>query len=266
MTAIGTNASGYTITDEASHASVTLSWAASTDVGHHRADNEDSYVVAVPVFAVADGMGGHSAGDVASDAVVRGLATLQSSGFTTTEAVDGALSSAVKGLSEVLRDDQRGAGTTVTGAALVLSDVAVRWAVFNIGDSRVYVLHNHELTQITVDHSVVQQLVDSGQITRDEADYHPHSNVITRAVGLAEEPLPDYFFFNVEAGMRLLMCSDGLTKELTDAGIEHFLDTAPTPEDAVAELMKAALNNSGRDNVTVVVVDVHGVNPPLIHG
>jgi protein phosphatase len=66
--------------------------------------------------------------------------------------------------------------------------------------------------------------------------------------------------------MRLLMCSDGLTKELTDAGIEHFLDSAPTPEDAAAELMKAALNNSGRDNVTVVVVDVHGVNPPLIHG
>lgn len=266
MTAIGANTSGYTITDAHNHASVTLSWAALTHVGHHRADNEDSFVVAVPVFAVADGMGGHSAGDVASDAVVRGLATLQSSGFTTTDAIDGALAQAVRGLAEVLRDDQRGAGTTVTGAGLVLSENAVRWAVFNIGDSRVYVMHNHALTQVTVDHSVVQQLVDSGQITRDEADYHPHSNVITRAVGLAEDPLPDYFYFNVESGMRLLMCSDGLTKELTDAGIEHFLDSAATPEDAVTELLNAALANSGRDNVTVVVVDVHGVNPPLIHG
>jgi serine/threonine protein phosphatase PrpC len=266
VTAIGANASGYTITDDVSHASVTLSWAAGTDVGHHRADNEDSYVVAAPVFAVADGMGGHSAGDVASDAVVRGLATLQSSGFTSTEAIDGALSAAVKGLGQVLEEDQRGAGTTVTGAALVLNESAVDWAVFNIGDSRVYVLFDNQFVQVTVDHSVVQQLVDSGQITRDEADYHPHSNVITRAVGLAEEPVPDYFTFQVAAGMRLLMCSDGLTKELTDAGIEHFLVSAPTPEDAVEELMRAALNNSGRDNVTVIVIDVHGVNPPLIHG
>jgi len=266
VTAIGASASGYTITDDASHASVTLSWAAGTHVGHHRADNEDSYVVAAPLFAVADGMGGHSAGDVASDAVVRGLATLQSSGFTTTDAIEGALAAAVKGLDETLDDDQRGAGTTVTGAALTLSEDGIRWAVFNIGDSRVYALFNGELVQVTVDHSVVQQLVDSGQITRDEADYHPHSNVITRAVGLADDPIPDYFFFKVEAGMRLLMCSDGLTKELTDAGIGHFLESAPTPRDAVDELMKAALANSGRDNVTVVVVDVHGVNPPLIHG
>jgi protein phosphatase len=266
VTAIGVNASGYTITDEVSHASVTLSWAAGTDVGHHRADNEDSFVVTAPLFAVADGMGGHSSGDVASDAVVRGLATLQSSGFTSTLAIDGALAASVKGLGERLEEDQRGAGTTVTGAALILAEDSVRWAVFNIGDSRVYAFHNGELSQVTVDHSVVQQLVDSGQITRDEADYHPHSNVITRAVGLAEEPIPDYFFFNVEAGMRLLMCSDGLTKELTDAGIGHFLESAPTPQDAVDELMKAALANSGRDNVTVVVVDVHGVNPPLIHG
>jgi serine/threonine protein phosphatase PrpC len=266
VTAIGANASGYTVTDDASHASVTLSWAAATDVGHHRADNEDSFVVACPVFAVADGMGGHSCGDVASDAVVRGLATLQTAGFTTTEAIDGALVSAVKGLSDVLDEDQRGAGTTVTGAALVTTEDAVRWAVFNIGDSRVYAFFNGALQQVTVDHSVVQQLVDAGQITREEADYHPHSNVITRAVGVVEEPVPDYFFFNVEAGMRLLLCSDGLTKELTDAGIAHFLESAATPQDAVDELVKAALGNSGRDNVTVVVIDVHGVNPPLIHG
>ena len=255
MTAIGNNVSGHTVTDERSRASVTLSWAAATDVGHHRADNEDSFVVASPIFAVADGMGGHSAGDLASDAVVRGLATLESSGFTTTTDIEAALVA-----------DQRGAGTTVTGAALTLQNEAVCWAVFNIGDSRVYVMKDHELVQVTVDHSVVQQLVDAGQITREEADYHPHANVITRAVGLVEEPIPDYFYFDVEPGMRLLLCSDGLTKELTDAGIAHFLDSSPTPQDAVDDLLKAALGNSGRDNVTLVVIDVHGVNPPLIHG
>ncbi len=265
MTAIGKNASGHTVTDESTRASVTLSWAAVTDVGHHRADNEDSFVVAPPVFAVADGMGGHSAGDLASDAVVRGLATIEAPGFTSTEAIESALVSGVAALEDVLTVDQRGAGTTVTGAALIVHNEAVCWAIFNIGDSRVYVMKDHELLQVTVDHSVVQQLVDAGQITREEADYHPHANVITRAVGLIEEPIPDYFFFDVEPGMRLLLCSDGLTKEITDAGIAHFLDSSPTPQDAVDDLLKAALGNSGRDNVTLVVIDVHGVNPPLIH-
>lgn len=264
MTEIGNGASGFTVTDVGSAASVTLSWAAASDVGHHRQDNEDSFVVTPPVFAVADGMGGHSAGDVASDAVVTALATLGDASFTTTTDINAALVNGVEALEAALSDEQRGAGTTVTGAALILERSQLNWAIFNIGDSRVYLVENDELIQVTVDHSVVQQLVDAGQITREEADYHPHSNVITRAVGLAEEPIPDYFFMDVRPGTRLLLCSDGLTKELTDQGILHFLSQAGTAQDAVDDLLKAALGNSGRDNITLVVIDVHGVTQPVL--
>jgi len=264
VTEIGNGASGFTVTDVGSAASVTLSWAAASDVGHHRQDNEDSFVVTPPVFAVADGMGGHSAGDVASDAVVTALATLGDASFTTTTDINAALVNGVEALEAALSDEQRGAGTTVTGAALILERSQLNWAIFNIGDSRVYLVENDELIQVTVDHSVVQQLVDAGQITREEADYHPHSNVITRAVGLAEEPIPDYFFMDVRPGTRLLLCSDGLTKELTDQGILHFLSQAGTAQDAVDDLLKAALGNSGRDNITLVVIDVHGVTQPVL--
>ena len=112
------------------------------------------------------------------------------------------------------------------------------------------------LEQLTVDHSIVQELVDAGQITREEADTHPHSNVITRAVGFHEAPIPDYRAIAVEEGMRLLICSDGLTKELTTYGIRHFLVANAKAEKAARPLLDAALGNGGRDNVTVIVVDV----------
>ena len=116
-----------------------------------------------------------------------------------------------------------GSGTTVTGVALGIISDEPTWIVFNIGDSRVYRLVGGVLEQLTIDHSIVQELVDAGQITREEADTHPHSNVITRAVGFHEAPIPDYRAIAVEPGMRLLVCSDGLTKELTSYGIRHFL-------------------------------------------
>jgi len=252
------------VKDARTHASVTLSWAGHSEVGNHRADNEDSLVMASPVFAVADGMGGHSAGDVASDAVVRHLAEAKKSGFGTEELILSALRSSVLELAEKLEPEQRSAGTTVTGTVLTQSERSVDWSIFNIGDSRVYLRDEEGVRQITIDHSVVQQLVDAGHITKEEADYHPHSNVITRAVGLVEEPVPNFVEVPVAAGQRILICSDGLTKELTDAGIEHFMTTSATPEEAVSDLMKAALGNSGRDNVSIIVIDVHGVNEPVV--
>ena len=262
MTAIGVNTTGHTVRDSATGATVTISWAAATDVGLHRSANEDSFVVACPVFAVADGMGGHSAGDLASGAVVTRLAELVSDGFARIDDIQPALERAVDDLGKQVTDDQRSAGTTVTGAALVLSESGLAWAVFNIGDSRVYALVDGELEQLTRDHSVVQQLVDAGSITRDEADIHPHANVITRAVGLMEPPIPDVDMVPVSAGSRMLLCSDGLTKEITDVGIEHFLESTATAEEAASELLKHALENSGRDNITVIVIDVLAVTPP----
>lgn len=256
MTSIGTDGTSVPLPDDAGLPELRLSWAAITDVGRHRQANEDSFVTGPPIFAVADGMGGHHAGDIASDAVVRSLSTIVGSSTTSRDAVGEALAAAVESLRDVLPEEHQGAGTTVTGAALVKEAGETRWAIFNIGDSRVYAVVGDEFFQVTTDHSIVQQLVESGQISKDEAEYHPHANVITRAVGLMDAPVPDYVLMPVVAGTRLLICSDGLTKELTDVGIQHFMENGGSPHETVAELLRVALENSGRDNITVVIVDV----------
>jgi serine/threonine protein phosphatase PrpC len=256
VTQNGRTSARVSLTREGAHPRrVTLSWAALTDKGNRRAGNEDSSLSDVPVFAVADGMGGHSAGDVASAAVVDRLAEITAA-VTDASALEEALARALTDIDLVGDESVLGTGTTVTGVALAEVDDDLAWLVFNIGDSRVYLFESGELRQLTLDHSVVQELVDAGLITKDEAEHHPDSNVITRAVGFHERPIPDYSTLPLVAGQRILVCSDGLTKELTDVGIRHYLATSPTPERAAAELVAAALANGGRDNVTVVVLDV----------
>ncbi|GAB3385683.1 protein phosphatase 2C domain-containing protein [Humibacter soli] len=237
-------------------ARITLAWAALTDKGYRRAVNEDSLIAKSPIFAVADGMGGHAAGDFASSAVVTRLAEHVSVPFIKEEGVDTALRDAVDDMGRGVGHTDLGTGTTVTGIALTMAEGEPNWLVFNIGDSRVYELEDGELRQLTVDHSIVQELLDAGAITPSEAEVHPHSNVITRAVGFNEEPVPDFSLVPVTAGTRLLACSDGLTKELTEHGIRHYLTVGTSPLDAAGQLLDAALGNGGRDNVTVVVVDV----------
>ena len=201
-------------------------------------------------------MGGHTAGDFASTAVVTRLAEQVTVDFVGEDALTEALRSAVDDMGRGVGHTDLGTGTTVTGIALTLVDGAPYWLVFNIGDSRVYSYRDGTLEQLTLDHSIVQELLDAGAITPAEAEVHPHSNVITRAVGFNEDPVPDYFLLPIVAGSRLLVCSDGLTKELTEHGIRHFLGEGSSPLDAAQQLMDAALGNGGRDNVTVVVVDV----------
>lgn len=237
-------------------ARITLAWAALTDKGYRRTVNEDSLIAKSPIFAVADGMGGHSAGDVASASVVNRLAERVSASFIDEGEIDSSLRQAVDDMEKGAGRTDLGTGTTVTGFALTVVNGAPSWLVFNIGDSRVYELEDNELRQLTVDHSIVQELLDAGAITPSEAEVHPHSNVITRAVGFNEDPVPDFSLVPVVAGTRLLACSDGLTKELTEHGIRHFLTVGTSPLDAAGQLMDAALGNGGRDNVTVVVVDV----------
>lgn len=261
MTTHGVNAARRTVRlDGDAGVEVELSWFARTDIGLRRENNQDSFVVTPPVFAVADGMGGHSAGEIASAAVVRRLAELGGSRSVTQADIDGALGDAVEDIELNAGDTDLGAGTTVTGVAIaVAEDGDAIWQCFNIGDSRVYQFFKGALSQITVDHSVVQHLMDTGAITPQEAETHPHANVITRAVGFNEAPLPDYVGLALIPGQRLLLCSDGLTKELTELGIQHFLADAETAEDCANVLVERALQNSGRDNVTVVVIDVHAV-------
>ncbi len=235
---------------------VTLAWSATTDVGLRRAVNEDSFVALSPIFAVADGMGGHSAGDLASGFVVHRLSEIASDGFGASREVDRALQAATDDIGEVAGDTELGVGTTVTGALLTMQDDEPFFAIFNIGDSRVYCLEHNQLTQITVDHSVVQELVEAGTLTRDEADNHPDSNIITRAVGFNSIPSPDYWMIPVRSGLRLLLCSDGLTKELGDERIRLHLAAGMSPEVTAVALVDAALAAGGRDNVTTIVIDV----------
>ena len=240
---------------------VALAWGAATDVGHKRRLNEDSYLAESPVFAVADGMGGHSSGDVASAAVVRRLEASTASDFIDPAQVLVALREATEDISLAEDASDRGVGTTVTGVALTLQGGAPYWAVFNVGDSRVYRFENDELDQITVDHSVVQELVSAGLLRPEDAEFHPDSNVITRAIGFNETPMPDYWLLPVEVGTRLIVCSDGLTKEIDDARIAEILGEGAPARQAAVALVEAALESGGRDNVTVVIVDVLAVEP-----
>nr|MDQ2698636.1 protein phosphatase 2C domain-containing protein [Actinomycetota bacterium] len=247
---------GTTLAIPERDASLRLSWAAATDTGRRRTANEDSWVAKLPLFAVADGMGGHSAGDLASAAVVEHLADVARGAFVTPEGIERALDAATSDIVELATETELGVGTTVTGAALVLQDGAPYFAIFNIGDSRVYRFERNELAQVTRDHSVVQELVDAGALTAADAEHHPDSNIITRAVGFGARPPLDYWMLPPRTGMRLLVCSDGLTKEVSDARIRMHLAAGLSAVETAGALVDAALASGGRDNVTVIVIDV----------
>lgn len=235
-----------------------LSWAAVTHTGRRREINQDAYLTAYPMFVVADGMGGHLGGEIASASAVERLAPVSREGRVTPRAIERALGRAVKDIVAHPDATDDGTGTTVTGVYLDTAREEPVWVTFNVGDSRVYLFRNDELVQITTDHSVVQELVAAGRLSPEEAESHPYSNVITRAVGPSERERvqPDYITLDVVGGDRFVICSDGLTKELTDFGIRHFLVENPTAEDAAEEMLNASLENGGRDNITIIVLDV----------
>ncbi|MDQ4212359.1 PP2C family protein-serine/threonine phosphatase [Microbacterium sp. ASV81] len=240
----------------ASGDTVVLHWAGATDTGRRRESNQDSYLAEYPLFVVADGMGGHAGGEIASQRTVARLEEAVAAGEINAETIETALEAAVDDITAHPDTTDEGTGTTLTGVYLSLTADDARWVSLNIGDSRVYLLRDEALSQITTDHSVVQELITAGRLSPEEAEGHPYSNVITRAVGVSEALPPDYRELSVQDGDRFVICSDGLTKELTDYGIQHFLGLNPTPNGAVDAMMTAALENGGRDNVTIVVVDV----------
>ncbi|MBN9141703.1 MAG: serine/threonine-protein phosphatase [Micrococcales bacterium] len=235
---------------------VVLAWAAVTDVGRRRQANEDSLIVRPPVFAVADGMGGHAAGDRASAAAVNRLSALADREEVDRTHVGEALTLAARDIDELAEHLPLGAGTTVTGAVLDLSADDPAFVVFNVGDSRVYSFLGNDLAQVTHDHSVVQELVDAGLLAAADAESHPESNVVTRALGFREVPRPDYWRVPIRAGLRLLICSDGLTKELPAERLRLHLAARLSAIETAGSLVDAALAAGGRDNVTVIVIDV----------
>ena len=236
--------------------SLDLSWASATDTGRRREVNQDAVFASYPLFVVADGMGGHVGGEIASASAIERLRSVADSGHVTTKTIEKALSRAVKDIASHPEATDDGTGTTVTGVFLDTTGEAPHWVTLNIGDSRVYLLRDDAIVQITTDHSVVQELVAAGRLSPEEAENHPYGNVITRAVGPSDGVTPDYVRLDVAEGDRFVICSDGLTKELTDYGIRHFLDENPDPADAVTSMLDAALENGGRDNITIIVLDV----------
>lgn len=234
---------------------VIFSVSAASDRGLVRRVNEDSYIAVPPVFVVADGMGGHAFGDRASQAIVR---VLDSQLVTTTLPSADAVLAAIRQADELVQTIgvDEVAGSTLAGVALV-SDSAGEpgWMAFNIGDSRIYRADGDRLVQLSVDHSAVQELVDEGAITRAEAVNHPERNVVTRAIGVGHDPVPDMWLFPFGARERFILCSDGLTKELDDATIEAVLESGDAGVAMADRLVAAALASGGSDNVTVVVVE-----------
>ncbi|MFD5224360.1 PP2C family protein-serine/threonine phosphatase [Microbacterium sp. NPDC058342] len=235
-------------------ADVVLNVAALTDVGLKRAINEDSVLAEFPVFLVADGMGGHDAGDRASAAVVEAFAPLVGSAVSVAE-VGAALATANETVSSIAAQHARGAGSTVAAVALVEHDRAPHWLVFNVGDSRVYRHRGSALDQLTIDHSLGQELVDAGELRPEDLADFPQRNVITRAVGAAES-VADSWLVPVVDGERLLICSDGLSGEISDESIRATLTMCGRPETAAEALVRRAKESGGRDNISVVVIDV----------
>lgn len=235
---------------------LSLDWSGRTDVGRRRAHNEDSYLAEAPLFVVADGMGGHSAGDVASAAVVDRLHELTDRPSVDEAAVEAALQRATEDIAVAAEGTELGVGTTATGAFLSEGEHGeLRVTVFNVGDSRVYRHVGTELEQLTIDHSLGQELVDRGQLDRADLDTFEQRNVITRAIG-APDQAADSWLMPVTNGERMLICSDGLSAEVGEEGIRAILTMSGRPEAAAEALVETANRNGGRDNITVVVIDV----------
>lgn len=241
-----------------------VTFGASSHVGLVREVNEDSLLTDPPLFAVADGMGGHDGGDLASQIVVEELTAVPHTPYS---AVSGA-----QAILEALRAAQqrllaygathRGSdgrrwrgGTTAVVALLVEHEETPHWLLANLGDSRIYTLAEGRLDRVSTDHSVVQELIDSGMITEEEALVHPERHIVTRALGGPEDVDPDFFVLPVADAGRVLLCSDGINGMVSDAEIAAVLVAHADPVAAADGLVEAALAAGGVDNATAVVID-----------
>ena len=244
---------GRTDTEFISGSNSFISWGARSDVGLVREHNEDSFLLRTPLFAVCDGMGGHAAGEVASSIAVKVIGE-----EAPNTADDVLLGAAIEAANQaVIEAPQKGIGKPGMGStASAIFIEGNQMAVAHVGDSRIYLLHHGTLVRITHDHSYVEELVDSGQITADEARNHPSRSVVTRALGSDPEMYADHFTLEVSDGDRIILCSDGLSSMILDDEIESIAVSNITPQNAADSLVSAALTAGGADNITVIVVDI----------
>jgi len=233
---------------------------AATDAGLVRHNNQDRLLVADTLVAVADGMGGHAGGEVASQLAITALReefTARPEPHTAEDLV-AAVEHANETVFEQSQADPslRGMGTTLTAAALVVTDGEERIAIANVGDSRTYVFSQGDLTQLTEDHSVAEELVRQGQIAPEEVDTHPQRHILTRAMGIYPQVDTDLWEVLPFTGDRLVLCSDGLVREVSDEQIAAVLRRLADPTQAATELVARARAAGGSDNITVVVVNI----------
>jgi len=234
-----------------------LRWSFISDVGSVRRANQDSAMANGSLFLVADGMGGHRGGEVAS--------RLAEEHFTTTNSIASVdeLREAVMGANALIRDtgaadpDLGGMGTTVVAmGVLPARDGLLSFAAANVGDSRLYVFEDEILTQVSIDHSLVSELTRAGQITPEEAATHPQRNVVTRALGPDPDVEVDTWELPARLGQRYLLCSDGLINEVDDEAITQTLIDLNDPTEAAQTLVDMANSSGGRDNITVLILDI----------
>ncbi len=244
-----------------------FSCAARTDVGIVRSGNEDSYLMLADrgIFMVADGMGGHAAGEVASEMAVNIVAEeLGNYRGLTDEQVAGRLSAAIHKANEAIfsrtlsEHDKRGMGTTLTALILLPN----RYLIGQVGDSRAYLLRAADLQQVTKDHSYVQEQVDAGLLTPEQARVHPYSNVITRCVGASMDVTPDIYFGKLETSDLILLASDGLTGMLEDEHLRRILQSDGGPQRWVDQMITEANRRGGLDNITAIVVQIEKAATP----
>lgn len=236
-----------------------------TDIGKRRELNEDSYKIfgfeagkPSGFCVLADGMGGHNAGEVASGAAVDIIAEELSAEIDETDSkkialnIASAIDVANSRIYEMSISNYEQAGMGTTTVIAYVKDALVR--VANIGDSRAYAVSDKEICRITIDHSVVEQLVQSGSITREDARRHPDKNIITRALGTEEYVDADFFDYEPSDGEVIMLCSDGLTEMVEEDDIKNIVTENESLEDAVKKLVDTANQNGGVDNITVVAM------------
>ncbi len=236
---------------------LTYRYVALTDTGRRRSDNQDSGYASPRILALADGMGGAAAGDLASSTTIQEIRKLDQSGTDAQgepiELLAGAVANANHALADLIADDPAVEGMGTTLEALLWDGHRFAWA--HIGDSRAYRLRDGVLEQISDDHTFVQSLVDEGRLTPAEARVHPHRSLILRALLGRDDNDPDLSFVEPRAGDRYLLCSDGLSDMIDDATIQQAL-SLETIDVAATELVRLALEAGGHDNVTVVIAEM----------
>lgn len=254
------------MTDLNPGASLRFSHGQATDRGLRRALNEDSLLASERLLAIADGMGGHEAGEIASALCLKilGDGFMDAGAQLDPETLDTLLVEADRSIVEA---GSGRAGTTLAGAVLIDAGAASGRAeepqllVFNVGDSRTYLWTQGVLQQVSVDHSEVQELMDIGELDAEQAATYPRRHVITRALGINANSQPDYWLVPLAGQERILVCSDGLSSEVGYAAIQEILARFPDPQQASEELVQAALDAGGRDNISVIVADVEHGHP-----